>query len=1158
MNTIFLNLLRTSAVAGVAILALLAVSPLWNRHFGALWKKRLWCLLGAILVAGAFFRLPEGRATVEITVPQRQVAVLQNSQGTRVRMLDPDSAVMPDLVTAAPDSEAISGQSLPGAQAAAAGQVRKAVDVMTVLEILWALGAAAFLLRLAVGEFLFCRQIRRWGSTVKDKDLIEIYDNICQKMGIQDRRPALLICPGIVSPMLAGLLSPKLLLPTEDYTATEAEYILRHELGHWQSRDLWWKLLLLVANALHWFNPAAWLLRREADRDMERACDDRVMEGADDAARRAYGEVLLSAIRRGGAQPALSTCFRGSARVMWERLRNILTGAKRRGMALAVACGVLTACAVPLVSCTQNVNEEALRQPLRAYFGEHYDPETDACVFADLTHDGRQELVTVQLWADQAQAEPLSALAYPSMDEFELGRVTVLRLTEEQTVEELWTREVGSAHAGWGECFLYRQDGADYLLEYSPYSNTGASEYSYRMFWLDAEGREQTQAENAVSFVTDRPEPLPQDGDAAREEIDAFGHEIFTYLQRAQVLLAYDEAEDAGRAFGHLDTQYAVFADVAGDPAEAPEAVQAMAQDYVNSCIDAWEQDIYVQLDGEPEPDHVKILDSQVTKLQCLAQVPSPDGSGTAQVWRLSYQLKPERPEQISLAGDSVEQYGWRPVNDDSYLQPILGVWMDGKGNYSLVQWQTASGIMEDMNSSYDYYAAVLVWRQTGLWPETTRIPVLSENGWQTESWHLEQMEGASIYLPEGAETMTPARAVELERYDHAYLWQDPEGEGSSVYILHQLFGQMGPDSAREALTRAHASSWAASEPLNMSQYTGNFYISGGIVVEQVSAASGSLSLSEASSSVAGRVLWRAYTVSDGANGFWAVVTASPREDGQDLGDGWVRQSAVTFHAGTLAMGDQKVGEVSWDSAEPYEPDDGGWDAWHSAPAELSDDTVGEILADATMPDGTEVLCYWPREHLGTTIPLGTATVQQDPEAAEPAEQDGDGGYVKYWAIRRGDTLVRFCEEYSAYTEGYGAEPFQDVFGHDGFRIIAPRGAAYTAYDYYYLDETGVPRLLAACSNQVVEGDLNGDGEKELLWFYHLNEAYYAFQKEGTLYLADIKSMVEAAMPGWSVAGVSPQDGDALPIRYCLKEDRETYYDAVLRFTPEALEIYAG
>ena len=144
-------------------------------------------------------------------------------------------------------------------------------------------------------------------------------------------------------------------------------------------------------------------------------------------------------------------------------------------------------------------------------------------------------------------------------------------------------------------------------------------------------------------------------------------------------------------------------------------------------------------------------------------------------------------------------------------------------------------------------------------------------------------------------------------------------------------------------------------------------------------------------------------------------------------------------------------------------------------PDTVSADTMGNVLVDETLPDGTRVLCYW-----------------------EPGSE-----YTKYWAVRQGDTLLRFCMEESAYNGDYGVEPFSDVFGQSGFRILAPRGAGYFAYDYYVPDGDGVPRLLADCANEVEEADFNGDGETDLRWYYHGNtEVYTYFRYGGRLYLA--------------------------------------------------------
>ena len=216
--------------------------------------------------------------------------------------------------------------------------------------------------------------------------------------------------------------------------------------------------------------------------------------------------------------------------------------------------------------------------------------------------------------------------------------------------------------------------------------------------------------------------------------------------------------------------------------------------------------------------------------------------------------------------------------------------------------------------------------------------------------------------------------------------------------------------------------------------------------------------------------------------------------------------------------------------AAPYEP-------WHSMKADTaSSDTMGDLLCSTRLPDGTEVVCYW------------------EPES----------DYTKYWAIRQADgTLRRFCQEYSAYTEGYSAEPFSDILGQDGFRISAPRGAAYHAYDYYTVDPSGTPRLLADCANDVTEADLNADGETELLWFYHGGrDIFYIFTRESAVHsLCVTDALAEQAEP-WLAATESTEltEDSCLPIRALRGGSAEpvTFSDFVparLRFTEEAIHL---
>lgn len=351
-DTFFLNLLGTSLAAGVPILVLLLFSPLWDRHFAALWKKRLWCALAAVLLLGVFFRLPEGTAKVKLTVPERQVQIVRSETGSPQVKLIPagQSASAASGTVSVPDTAGTAAS----AQAAATPFAVRLPDLLTLAELLWAVGAAVFLLRLFLGEYLFRRRMRRWARQVKNENLAALYRELCAQSG-KRRCPELLVMPSAGSPMLTGLFRPRLLLPTEDCTLSEVNYILRHELCHWRSHDLWWKALLLLVSAVHWFNPAVWLMGRAAACDLERACDEQVMLDADAVDRRTYGEVLLSTVRKGG-YPALSTHFYGGPEVMRRRLMSILGGGKRRGAALAIVCALLVLCAVPLVRW-QKANE---------------------------------------------------------------------------------------------------------------------------------------------------------------------------------------------------------------------------------------------------------------------------------------------------------------------------------------------------------------------------------------------------------------------------------------------------------------------------------------------------------------------------------------------------------------------------------------------------------------------------------------------------------------------------------------------------------------------------------------------------------------------------------------------------------------------------------
>lgn len=335
----FLQLKRVSLVIGLAAVVLASVSFLWEKgRFSIRWRKRLWGVFAALLFIGPFLPLPDG--VLVLPVPEKSVVLPLPAQAE-------GAEADQDAVHFQPHAPEDGEGNTPDTGSELNGPRPLSLDLSAVLHLLWLAGTTCFLLWFAVLELRRSRNLRRWGQPVTDAELLAVYGAL---RGNQKRFPELVTAPGLSGAMLAGLFRPKLLLPCEGVKPEAAAYVLRHELAHWRQHDLWLKLLALLANALHWWNPAVWLVRTCLEKDIEWACDEVVLKDADLSERKAYGAVLLSAAGR--RQKPLTTAFAGDAKVMKRRLEAILVGKKRSGALPTVLAAAGAVCLLFLVSCS--------------------------------------------------------------------------------------------------------------------------------------------------------------------------------------------------------------------------------------------------------------------------------------------------------------------------------------------------------------------------------------------------------------------------------------------------------------------------------------------------------------------------------------------------------------------------------------------------------------------------------------------------------------------------------------------------------------------------------------------------------------------------------------------------------------------------------------
>ena len=191
----------------------------------------------------------------------------------------------------------------------------------------------------------------------KDGAAERAFLRITRELEIPQGKVELLLCPGVGSPLLLGLLRPRVLLPREDYPEEQLLMMLRHELTHYRSRDLWVKAVALGTACLHWFNPLAWLLVRELDRCGELRCDHRTTRTMTAGEKKRYGRMLLD-VAQGEhlAAPSGAVTLAMDRGELKRRLTLLKSPRKPAPLDRAVSLALALVVAVTGVVCSSAVN----------------------------------------------------------------------------------------------------------------------------------------------------------------------------------------------------------------------------------------------------------------------------------------------------------------------------------------------------------------------------------------------------------------------------------------------------------------------------------------------------------------------------------------------------------------------------------------------------------------------------------------------------------------------------------------------------------------------------------------------------------------------------------------------------------------------------------
>ena len=209
------------------------------------------------------------------------------------------------------------------------------------------------------------------------------------------------LCDAISSPFILGVVKPHIYLPS-DLDEVQRQNVLAHEQAHLARRDHWWKPLGFALLAVYWFNPVLWLAYALLCRDIELACDERVIRTMDESAVKTYSTVLLACSM---PRKAVITCPLAFGEVgVKERVKNALHYKKP---AFWVVAASVTVCIVVAVCFLTNPPTDTDAAGL---VGFHREQVT----YADVTGASGAQPSNVQLTAEETDAvyALLDALQY--------------------------------------------------------------------------------------------------------------------------------------------------------------------------------------------------------------------------------------------------------------------------------------------------------------------------------------------------------------------------------------------------------------------------------------------------------------------------------------------------------------------------------------------------------------------------------------------------------------------------------------------------------------------------------------------------------------------------------------------------------------------------
>lgn len=274
MAELFKTVLILSLFGFGLIALLLCLKPITVKRFPAKWQYGVWIVVMLSMLIPVYKCIPEQNVQKLPIAAQTQTATQAGtiSPATEDILTQPETPFIYREINLRP------------------GVCFRLLDLLTGL---WLIGLCIFALSVAVSYALYLFAKKRQAVIIEQN---EVLSQVKEELHIK-RAISVKMSPDVQSPLLVGLFRPVVYLPCRHIPEEQMAMVLRHELMHYKRKDLFIKWLALFVNAVHWFNPLAYLLCANISESCEVSCDMAVTKNMSDEQQKLYMQTILDLAR---------------------------------------------------------------------------------------------------------------------------------------------------------------------------------------------------------------------------------------------------------------------------------------------------------------------------------------------------------------------------------------------------------------------------------------------------------------------------------------------------------------------------------------------------------------------------------------------------------------------------------------------------------------------------------------------------------------------------------------------------------------------------------------------------------------------------------------------------------------------------------------------